>query len=174
MKKLLIVCMFLMLGLSFAQLSPETRNALREGKTAAATALNLYDYPNPDQEHWKLALEYGAEAERLAPYRPEPQRFLAQVYSELGWYKRAWDAWQTYEARGGDLDEDAKLKYSEISVALGYLSYEQGHLEQALAYYQKAQTLQPENDEALEWVALLQRELNEPEKVLAYWQEVNR
>jgi tetratricopeptide (TPR) repeat protein len=172
MKKIFIVCTLLMLGFSFAQLSPETRKALREGKTAAATALNLYHHPNPDQEFWKLALAYGAEAERLAPRRPEPQRFLAQVYSELGWYKRAWDAWHTYEARGGNLDEGAKLKYGEISVALGYLNYEQGQLEQALGYYQKANALQPENGETLRWVALLRRELDELEKALAY--RVNR
>jgi tetratricopeptide (TPR) repeat protein len=172
MKKCLGVVIVLIFGTGFAQLSIEAREALREGKTVATRALNTYQYPNPDQELWKLALEYGAEAERLAPDRPEPQRFLAQVYSSLGWYKRAWDAWQTYEARSGTLDEDARLKYSEMSVALGYLSYEQEQLEQALIYYQQASTLQPENNEALTWLALLYFELEQPEQALSYWQKV--
>jgi tetratricopeptide (TPR) repeat protein len=172
MKTLLFISTFIILSTSFAQLNPEAREALREGKTAAAKALNAHEYPNPDQDLWQLALEHGAEAERLAPDRPEPQRFLAQVYSALGWYKRAWDAWQTYEIRGGVLDEDARLKYSEISVALGYLSYEQGQLEGALTYYQKANLLQLENDETLVWLALLYFELEHPERALSYWQEV--
>jgi tetratricopeptide (TPR) repeat protein len=172
MKKCLAVIVMISLSMSFAQLSVEAKEALREGKTAAARALNTYEFPNPDQDLWKLALEYGEEAERLAPKEAEPQRFLAQVYSALGWYKRAWDAWQNYEARGGTLDEDARLKYSEMSVALGYLSYEQGQLEQSLTYYQQANLLQPENDEALVWLALLHFELEQPEQALSYWQKV--
>jgi tetratricopeptide (TPR) repeat protein len=168
----IFLSIFLILCMGLAQLSDEAEAALNEGKTAAAEALNRYAVPNPDQELWKLALEYGKEAERLAPDHPAPQRFLAQVYSTLGWYKRAWDSWQKYEANGGVLDEEAALKYSEMSVAMGYLSYQQGQPEEALRYYQQANILQSDNDEALIWIALLYFELEQPEQALTYWQKV--
>ena len=156
-----------------AQLPPAAQEALRQGKTAAAQALNTYQTPNPDQPLWAAALAAGAEAERLAPDAPEPQRFLAQVYTSLDWFKRAYDAWARYEQVGGNLDADARSKYAQMSAALGYSRYAQADLTAALAYYQKADEL-ADDDQTLTWLALIAFELGRPQTALPYWQQVTQ
>ena len=164
--------LFSFVFLAHAQPSPEAQEALRQGKTAAAQALNTYQTPNPDQPFWAAALAHGEEAERLAPGEPEPQRFLAQVYTSLGWFKRAYDAWETYERLGGDLDDDARSKYAQMSAALGYSRYMQGDLMAALADYQKAAEL-ADDDSTLAWLALINFELGKPRAALPYWQRTS-
>ena len=168
----LLLCLFLCVP-AHAQLSPEAQEALRRGKTAAAQALNTYEKANPDQPFWETALAYGEEAERLAPGAPEPQRFLAQVYTSLGWFKRAYDAWVNYERYGGELDADATLKYAQMGMSLGYSRYNQGYLREALGYYQKADAISS-SDQTLTWLALINFELSNPQAALPYWQEVTR
>ena len=176
MKKILAACLLLCVAAQ-AQLTPAAQEALRQGKTAAAQALNAYETPNPDQPFWASALAYGAEAERLAPDAPEPQRFLAQVYTSLGWFKRAYDAWARYEQSGGELDADARSKYAQMSAALGYSRYTQGNPAAALTHYQKAAELTPDDqnpdDQTLAWLALINFELGRPEDALPYWQQVS-
>ena len=174
MKRFLTACLLLWLCYPvYAQPSPETQEALRRGKTAAAQALNTYEEPNPDQPLWEAALAYGEEAERLAPAAPEPQRFLAQVYTSLGWFKRAYDAWVQYERFGGELDADARTKYAEMSMSLGYSRYTQDDVAAALAYYQKADDVSS-SDQTLTWLALLNFELGRPQAALPYWQQVTQ
>ena len=168
----LLLCLALC-ALAHAQLNPEAQEALRRGKTAAAQALNTYEQANPDQPFWETALAYGEEAERLAPGAPEPQRFLAQVYTSLGWYKRAYDAWVNYERYGGALDDDAALKYTQMSMSLGYSRYTQGYLREALGYYQKADAVRSSN-QTLTWLALIHSELGDPQAALPYWEQVTR
>ena len=163
--------LFSFVFLAHAQPSPEAQEALRQGKTAAQ-ALNTYQTPNPDQPFWAAALAHGKEAERLAPGEAEPQRFLAQVYTSLGWFKRAYDAWETYERLGGDLYDDARSKYAQMSAALGYSRYTQGDLTAALADYQKAAEL-ADDDSTLAWLALINFELGKPRAALPYWQRTS-
>ncbi len=175
MKKILAACLLLCVAAQ-AQLTPAAQEALRQGKTAAAQALNAYETPNPDQPFWASALAHGAEAERLAPDAPEPQRFLAQVYTSLGWFKRAYDAWARYEQSGGELDADARSKYAQMSAALGYSRYTRGDLTAALTHYQKAAELAPDDqnpDQTLAWLALVNFELGRPEDALPYWQRLS-
>jgi len=168
----LLLCLWVCASV-YAQLNPEAQEALRRGKTAAAQALNTYERANPDQPFWETALAYGEEAERLAPGSPEPQRFLAQVYTSLGWFKRAYDAWVQYEQFGGDLDADARAKYAKMSVSLGYSRYTQNDLTAALKYYQKADDLSSSN-QTHAWLALLNFEQGNPRAALPYWQQVTR
>ena len=172
--RLLLLCaLFSTALLAYAQLSPETQEALRRGKTAAAQALNSYEKANPDQPFWEEALAYGEEAARLAPDAPEPQRFLAQVYTSLGWFKRAYDAWEQYEQFGGELDADARTKFAEMSTSLGYSRYTQDDLTAALGYYRKANDISS-SDQTLTWLALINFELGRPQAALPYWQQVTQ
>ena len=170
----LVVCFVLTLGSSHAQsaLPQAARDALLSGQQAASAALATYDAHYLDRPLWKEAIDFGREAQRLAPERPEPYRFLGQVYTTVNWHIRAWEAWQRYEALGGTFDVQASRYASQTSRWLGNNSFKQGQYEQAITFYGFLGELEPQDTEAAERLALSYLELDQPEQARAYLQEL--
>ncbi len=153
-----------------APLSEEAQRALRQGQNAAARAMSTYDRHFPDRPLWREAIQHGLEARRLAPDRLEPLRFLAQVYVTTGWHARAWEAWSSFQALGGELDAQARRQLAEAGAWLGYNSYSAGNLADALRYYRSAFEAQPGDGDIASWLGRIHFEQGEPEAALPYWE----
>ena len=152
-----------------APLSDAANEALQQGQAAAARALVTYDTPNLDQPLWRDAVRYGEEARLLAPGRQEPLRFLAQVYSTVGFYSRAWEAWTGYYEAGGLFDAQARRQFVDIGKDLGYAAYRAGNLEEALLYYNTVDEVQPGEVDVVAWLGRLNLERGDLAAALPYW-----
>jgi tetratricopeptide (TPR) repeat protein len=163
------------LGIAFAQLSPKAQELLTQAQAAASQAeiayANIVIY-TPDQPLWHEALQKGDEALELAPDSPKVLRFLAETYSTLKWYSRAWDYWQRYQKAGGMLDQSALKKLSEAGEQLGFSRYKAGDAAGALGYYQKVYKFNPDDNTALSWLGRINFEQGKPKVALPYWQKL--
>src|SRR5690606_25431854 len=126
-------------------LSTEAQEALRSGQQRAAQALTTYGDHYSDQPLWREAIAFGEQARRLAPDRPEPHRFLAQVYSITGWYIRAWQSWNSYLEAGGELDAQARGQLVEVASWLGQNSFARGDHATAISYFETILGIEPGN-----------------------------
>ena len=149
---------------SFAQtpLPQAAQDALAKGQQAASEALATYDVQYLDRPLWKEAVHYGEAAQRAAPDRPEPYRFLGQVYTILKWYSRAWDAWQSYLQSSGIVNAQTGRYISETSDWLGNNSFKSQDYEAALTYYTALLSVDPSNETAAERMALSYLALEQP------------
>jgi tetratricopeptide (TPR) repeat protein len=172
--KLRQLVFYVALSLSFwggAQgLPPEAQQALAKGAQAAAQALATYDQQLLDKPLWKEAINYGLEAQRLAPNSPEPYRFLGQVYSTVAFYGRAYEAWTTYLKLGGVSNPQTTRYLIEASQWLGSSTFESQQYQEAIKYYSTLHDLQPDSEEANQHLALSYQALGQPEKALPYLQ----
>lgn len=119
------------------------REALARGQRAASEALVTYERHTPDRPLWAEALSAGREAARLAPDEPAPQRFLAHAYGRVGWYARAWDAWQAYVDLGGDFDASVERDLLEVARWMGYSVHDEGRYADAQPYLDTVLRLEP-------------------------------
>ncbi|MEX2534113.1 MAG: tetratricopeptide repeat protein [Trueperaceae bacterium] len=149
-------------------LDEEARNVLRQGQQRAAEAMTRYSDHYPDQPLWREAIALGLRAQRLAPERTEPYRFLGQVYSVTGWYSRAWAAWQSYRERGGEIDAQARSQLLAAATWLGFNSYSSGNYRQALPYLEEALNLNPHDRLTLSRLSQSHIALDDPAAALPY------
>jgi tetratricopeptide (TPR) repeat protein len=149
-------------------LAPEAQQALNKGAQAAAQALATYDHQLLDKPLWREAINYGLEAQHLAPNSPEPYRFLGQVYSTVAFYGRAYENWTMYLELGGVANPQTTRYLIEASQWLGSAAYKNGQYEDAVKYYTTLHELQPDSEEANQHLALSYQALGQPEKALPY------
>lgn len=178
-KRYQLVFMLISLSWGFAQtvqlgLPTAAQEALAKGQVAVDRALSSYDSNFPDQPFWQAAIDYGLEAKRLAPNRPEPLRFLAEVYTTTHWYSRAWQAWSDFQRVGGSFDPAARQAVAEVGSHLGYASYQAGKLDDALYYYRIVHQMMPADLDITLWLARIHSERGEAEEALPYWREAAR
>lgn len=172
---LILSCLFGAVLAQDAGLGPlpdSVRENLRQGEAAMQEALATYDAHYPDRPLWQEAFRYGRAAQRLAPERPEPLRFLAEAYSRSNWIGPAWNAWQDYLARGFTLDSEATPLFADVGERLAYNYYEQGDKERALRTYRSIIDEVPFDLEAYVWAGRILLELEEPEQAISYWETV--
>jgi len=157
----------LILGsLSLAQttLPPEAQTALARGGQSAALALATYEDHFIDKPLWREAVNYGLEAQRLAPNNPQPYRFLGQVYSNIAFYARAWSAWTSYTNLGGEMTAQTAPYLKDASSWLGNKSFREENYQDAILYYSKLHELEPTSEEANQHLALSHIALSSPSK----------
>lgn len=145
-----------------APLPQAAQDALAKGQAAASEALATYDVQYLDRPLWKEAIRYGEMAQRAAPDRPEPYRFLGQVYTIVKWYSRAWDAWRVYLQLGGPVNVQTGGYITEVSDWLGNNSFENGDYTATLTYYDALLSVDPDNADVLERVALSYLAVEQP------------
>ena len=153
----------------------ETQSAaqlLAQAQAAAAKARKEGALPTPDQPLWREAVDLGEAARAAAPENLTILRFLAEIYSTLSWDARAWDAWNRYQAAGGELDAPALRAVSEAGRELGYARYTAGNLTDAAQVFERVSELEPRNAEALTWLGRIALEQGESKKAETYWQRV--
>jgi tetratricopeptide (TPR) repeat protein len=171
---LVVIALFLSWGLAFAQapLPSEAQAALTEGETLMAQALATYPAQYPDRPLWQQAFAAGRRAVSLAPDRLEPLRFLAEAYSRSNWTGPAWNAWEEYLRRGGELDAEARGLFADVGRELGYGAYARGDLEASLDFYLEVSDRVQEDVEARVWVARILMESDRPDQAIPFWRSV--
>lgn len=150
---------------------------------ALAAAQLSGETPHPDQPVWQAALQAGEVA--LAAARAgtggdagaaegdasgsqaviDALRFNARVYAVVGWYSRAFDAFEQLLAAGGEFTTEpwssagpgeAIPSDSELFITttnqLGFARYQAGDTDGATAYYLSVLDVFPDEPEALRWL----------------------
>lgn len=165
----------LLSGILFANaqtLVPAAQEALEKAEHAMQTALSSYERQYTDLPLWQEAIAQAKEAQRVAPNNLEPTRFLAEVYSRANWYGPAYQTWNTFLERGGQLDAEAVPLFVEVSAKLGFDAYQQKRPDDSLAYYLALIDQVPYDKEAYVWAARILLEQGKPKQAIPYWQTV--
>lgn len=155
-------------------LAPGAFEALELARQAAARARVEGAAPNPDNPLWAEAIREGEQARKLDPDEPEVVRFLADTYSTVRWYIRAWNAWQDYVELGGVLDAPAREAGTRAGTQLAYAQYDFDRPEAALELYLDVIDFNPTDAQAYRWAGRILLEQARPEESLPYWQEAAR
>ena len=158
----------------FAQRSSDAQTLFMQAQQAAAQAKEAYagTMNHPDQPLWRDALTLGQQALDAAPNDPEVTRFMAETYSYVRWYIRAWQQWQAYLNLGGDMTDETKDIFAEVGTELGFARYQANDSNGALPYYQAVHDVDPTNTEALTWLGRIYLETYQPQQALSYWQQL--
>ncbi len=159
-------------SLAQAPLSPDAQRALQQAQVAASQAIATYSSQTVDRPLWQQALQYGEQAQRLAPDSPEPYRFLAEAYGQVRLYERAWQAWLRYQETGGGIDNLASQSIVELGADLGYSRYSRGQYREAADYLERVVSLDPTLESAKAQLAYSYQQLNSPERALELYQQL--
>ncbi|MFN2322327.1 MAG: tetratricopeptide repeat protein [Trueperaceae bacterium] len=162
-----IVCSFLT-AVQAQALPLAAADALEQAQSSAAAALIEYSRHSPDRPLWAEALRLGRAAAAAAPDHPAPQRFLAQAYQQVGFYARAWDAWEAYRTFGGTLDVVAERHVIEVARWMGVATYDRGRRTDAIPYFVALLELAPFDAIANERLARTFLEQGEPLRARPY------
>jgi tetratricopeptide (TPR) repeat protein len=175
MKRWILFCFF---SLTYAQVTitpvQDTLSLLEQARNAASQAKTAYTSYNIDQPYWKDAMRLGEEAYKLEPNNPEVVLFLAQTYSTVHWYSRAWDKW-THYLRFSSFDQaeaNIKAQFADTGNEMGFARYQANDLQGALGFYSKVNEATPDNAETLRWLGRIYLELGQPDQAQPYWQRV--
>ena len=152
-------------------LSGEAQAALGEAQAAARDALAAGS-SRPDEPLVRETIRLARRAVNLAPEQPQTLEFLAEVYSDTGFYGPAFSIWRRFAEAGGSLDADARSQFIESGVQVGYTRYHQGNLGGALSAYRTVTEVAPEDETAQRWCGRILLEQNRPEAALPYWRRV--
>ncbi|CAN5900737.1 hypothetical protein BH24DEI2_BH24DEI2_23070 [soil metagenome] len=169
------LCLTLWLGTpTFAQQTPEAARFWNEARAVVAEAEARYagTVLNIDQPLWRRAIDLGEQSLAASPDNPETTLFLAQTYSRIGWFIRAWPRWQSYLAAGGTLNPDDAGRFAKTGTELGFSRYSVGDLGGALPYFQTVAEVLPDNPEALSWLGRILLEQSDPAAALPYWERL--
>jgi tetratricopeptide (TPR) repeat protein len=140
-----------------------------QGRVVMEQAIAAYPKAYPDQPLWQEAIRTGKKAVELAPNRPEPLRFLAEVYSRSNWYGPAYQTWEQLLALGEPLDADAIPLFRAVTFELAYGAYDSGNDAKALEYFQRIVEIVPYDKDAYVWAGRVLLETGRPEEASAYW-----
>ncbi len=153
-------------SLAFA-LAPQAAELLNQAEAVRKRAEAAYPRAYPDLPLWKETIRLAEAAKKADPKAPEVWKFLAQVYTETGWWIRAAEAWQGYLERGGATTPD---ELAEVYRNLGYLAYERRDFDAALAWYRRALKAKPDDALAAAWLGRIYLEEGDPKRALPYWE----
>jgi tetratricopeptide (TPR) repeat protein len=176
MKKILFrlfVVSFIMalFGHGLAELSPEAKRLFDLAKAAQVAAHQSNPNGKIDQAVWRNAADAAEAAVRAAPLEAEPLRLRAQVYTEIGFWIRAESAWRDLQTgTQNQLTSEDRVGFSEVLYNLGYLAYQTGDLETALARFQEAAENTPDAARVEVWQGRILLERGDARGALPHWQ----
>ncbi len=162
----IVVTLLLGMPAAFA-INAETLALLNEARALAAQAEATYETHYPDRPLWRAAIRKAEAAARLEPQLAEVWRTLAEIYTQTQWWIRAEQAWNKYLELGGEGDPAALAR---AYLNLGYAAYQRGALDEAIARYERAAQMTPENPEPYGWLGRLYLEKGDPKAALPYWE----
>ena len=117
----------------------------------ARQALPKSDW-NIDRNLWKQAAAAADQAARAEPQNADYRKLQATIYTDVGFWKRAENAWDAYLALRPD-DEAARTQAANVQYNIGYAAYQRGDLVSAPLFFQKCSQLQPSNVDCVIWNA---------------------
>src|SRR5690554_761598 len=127
----IITALLLVTGVSLAQAD----SAAGRLEQAVGTARESGQLRHPDQPLWREAIRLGEELLAAEPGSVGLARLQAEIYSEVAWYARAFDAWLHFSDVSGAAPEPAP--FAEAAHQLGYARYSFGDAAGALGYYER-------------------------------------
>lgn len=145
---------------------------LQEVADALAAARDSGALAQPDNANWREVINLAEAAKQKYPSNPDVLRFSAQVYSEVGWYARAWDNWHAYLNAGGTLAKADEAQLAAAAFALGFARYSGGDKEGAQQLFEEVSLLEPQNQDALTWLGRITFEQGESRQSLSYWRRL--
>jgi tetratricopeptide (TPR) repeat protein len=162
-------------GSAYGSAAEAARAALAKAQTSGET-------PHPDRPVWQDAFQAGEAALVVARAGGDPDeivdalRFNARVYAVVGWYSRAFEAFDALLVEGGELtthpvpsavDGESMPSDAELFVTstnqLGFARYQAGDTETARAYYLTVLEMVPDEPEALRWLGRIAFEQGDAE-----------
>ncbi len=159
---LLLVCF----SLAFAQGDA----AVGRLEQAVQTARDSGQLRHPDQALWRQAILLAEQLTAEQPQSAELARLQAEIYSEVSWYARAYDAWLNFSELSGA--NPAPLAFAEAAQQLGFARYSAGDAAGALSHYGTLLGFQPDNAEALFWIGRIQLEQGEGAEAAASFSQL--
>lgn len=180
----LIACLFLAsVAPALAQAPDQTyAAAARAAADALAVAERSGETPHPDRPVWSAAFEAGEGALRTARGTGGQDdiiaalRFNGRVYALVGWYSRAFEAFQELLALGARLGEEPvpsavpdlvqpsdRDLFVAAATQLGFARYQAGDTEGARGYYLRVLEVVPDEQEALRWLGRIAFEQSDVE-----------
>ena len=137
----------------------QAQAGLQEFEQAVSLARDSGQPAHPDQNAWRDAIRVGEQARSAEPDSAEVAGLLAQTYSDVAWYSRAFEAWLSYSELSGQ--PPAAQPFAEAAHQLGFARYSFADFEGALHYYGQLLQHQPDNAEALFWSGRTRLELGD-------------
>ncbi|MER3444375.1 MAG: hypothetical protein C4333_09780 [Meiothermus sp.] len=169
MKLWLSIAVSLLTGLVLA-LQPATRQLLDEAQALAQQARQQNVAPSPDADLWKRAIAKGEEAAALEPQAPEVWRVLGNLYTETKWWIKAEEAWNRYIQLAGVNDPKVRQQASLVQLNLGYAAYQREEFDVALAKFQTAAELTPNDPQPYQWMGRIHLESGNTTAARQNWQ----
>ncbi len=133
--------------LSAAQLADQARSLADQARKAYPK--NVWSI---DWDLWKRSGQAIDQAVSLEPNNPDYLLLQANIYTDVGFWKRAETAWDNYLAlKPGDAA--ARTQAAQVQYNMGYAAYARNDLMSAPQFFAKCSQLQPENVACLSWNA---------------------
>jgi tetratricopeptide (TPR) repeat protein len=113
-------------GFSAAQYLAKARQLANQAQQKHSTSF-------ADKPTWRAAILNAETAAKLDSTNPETLQFLAELYTQTQWWKRAYLAWRTLRIHRRLSDKEREM--AALSAGrVGYSYYRQGRLKLAIPY----------------------------------------
>lgn len=142
---------------------PMTSAQAQSASTAATQARELAAkaraaYPTGsasiDQTLWKQAAAAAEAAVQADPQNLDNLKLRAQIYTEVGFWKKAEEAWNAYfKVAPGQSGTEADRAAAFAQYNLGYAAYTRGNPSQAASLFAKCLSIDPQNVLCNSWAA---------------------
>lgn len=169
MKRPLLFLMASLLGTSaFAQDAAQLAANARDLAAKARTTYPAGHY-GIDQTLWKQAADAAEAAVSAAPNNPDYMKLRAQIYTEVGFWKKAEDSWLAYFKVAPDSGNGADRAAAITQYNLGYAAYTRGSPSQASTFFDNCLKLDAQNILCNTWAARTALEAGEYNKAQTYY-----
>lgn len=166
-------------GAAFAQTATQT--AAQSATQSAASARELAarartTYPvgsaSIDQNLWKQAATAAEAAVQADPTNPDFLKLRAQIYTEVGFWKKAEAAWNAYfKVAPGQQGSEADRAAAFAQYNLGYAAYTRGNPSQAANLFASCLKIDLQNVLCNTWAARTSLEAGEYARAQGYYDQ---
>lgn len=140
-------------GSALAQTGAQSAASARD---LAAKARTTYPAGSAsiDQNLWKQAAAAAEAAVQAEPANPDFLKLRAQIYTEVGFWKKAEDAWNAYfKVAPGQSGAGTDRAAATAQYNLGYAAYTRGNPAQAASLFGKCLEIDPQHVLCNTWAA---------------------
>lgn len=109
---------------------------------ARADARLVYPVGFFDLAIWKRVVLLAEAVTQAEPNNPQSWRLLAEVYGEVNWPIKAWEAWDQYRKLGGTWGAQERNAAISTALTLSFYAVQRDDLEDARRWVEQAAALQ--------------------------------
>ncbi|WP_135228433.1 tetratricopeptide repeat protein [Deinococcus fonticola] len=164
----------LVTGSALAQTASQgAAQAADSARDLAARARNTYPAGSAsiDQNLWKQAAAAAEAAVQAEPGNADYLKLRAQIYTEVGFWKKAEEAWNAYfKVAPGQAGTEADRAAAFAQYNLGYAAYTRGNPSQAAGLFANCLKIDPQNVLCNSWAARTALEAGEYARAQGYYE----